>query len=152
VKKTLRIVSILIGVLAFVNAMRFAFVPARAAEGLGMPVLEGTGASTQLGDIGAFFLAVAVLVGLAQRPGQAGLLLAPAIMVGCAAFMRTLVFLTGHAPFAPRFIVPEVVMAGLLFAAARARADEAGPAGRGPLSDPEAARVRPASPPGDASR
>ena len=55
-----------------------------------MPVLEGVAASTQLGDIGAFFLAAAVLVGLAQRPGQGALLLAPAIMVGCAAVMRTL--------------------------------------------------------------
>ena len=125
-KRALRIISILIGVGAFVTAMRFAFTPAAAAERLGMSVLEGVGASTQLGDIGGLFLAVAVLVGLAQRPGQAGLLIAPAILVGCAAVMRTLVFLTGHAPFAPGFIVPEAVMAGLLFAAARAREDEVG--------------------------
>ena len=125
-KKALRFISILIGVLPFVTAMRFAFVPAGAAERLGMPLLEGVGASTQLGDIGALFLAVAVLVGLAQRPGQAWLLIAPAILVGCAAVLRTLVFLTGHAPFVPQFIVPEAVMAGLLFAAARARGDEVG--------------------------
>jgi hypothetical protein len=125
-KKALRIVSVLIGVLSFVTAMRLAFVPARAVERLGMPLLEGLGASTQLGDISALFLAVAVLVGLAQRSGQSGLLLAAAILLGSAAVMRTLVFLTGHAPFAPQFIVPEVVMAGLLFAAARARKDELG--------------------------
>lgn len=130
--KALRIISILVGVLAFANAMQFAFAPARAAEGLGMPLLEGVAASTQLGDIGALFLAVAVLVGLAQRPGRGGLLVAPAILLGCAAVMRTLVFLTGHAPFAGRFIVPEVVMAGLLFAAAHARRDEPAFAGRGP--------------------
>ena len=124
-KKGLRVISIVIGVLAFVTAMQFAFMPARAAERLGMPVLEGIGASTQLGDIGGLFLAVAVLVGLAQRPGRAGLLLAPAILVGCAAVMRILVFLAGHAAFAAQFIVPEVVLAGLLFAAARAREDEA---------------------------
>ena len=125
-KKALRIISILIGVLSFVTAMRFAFTPASAAERLGMTLLEGPGASTQLGDIGALFLGVAVLVGLAQRRGRAQLLLAPAILVGCAAVMRTLVFLAGHAPFAPQFIVPEVVMAGLLFAAARAHEDEVG--------------------------
>lgn len=135
-KKGLRVISVLIGALAFLNAMRFAFMPARAAEGLGMPVLEGLGASTQLGDIGAFFLAVAVLIGLAQRRGQAGLLRAPAIMLGCAAVMRTLVFLTGHAAFAPQFIVPEVVLAGLLFAAARAREDEVGAGGRDPEAGP----------------
>ena len=125
-KKALRIISILIGVLSFATAMRFAFAPAGAAERLGMPLLEGVGASTQLGDIGALFLAVAVLVGLAQRRGQAGLLLAPAIVLGSAAVMRTLVFFTGHAAFAPQFIVPEAVMAGLLFAAARARENETG--------------------------
>ena len=117
-------ISILIGVLSLGTAMRFAFVPGRAAERLGMPLLEGVGASTQLGDIGALFLDVAVLVGVAQRPRQAGLLIAPAIMVGCVAVMRTFVFLTGHAPFAAQFIVLEAVMAGLLFAAARARKDE----------------------------
>lgn len=123
-KKTLRVISIVIGVLSFVTAMQFVFMPSRVAERLGMPVLEGIAASTQLGDLGALFLAVAVLVGLAQRPGQAGLLLAPAIMVGCAAAMPTFVFLAGHAPFAPQFMMPEVVMAVLLFAAARARKDE----------------------------
>jgi hypothetical protein len=130
-KRALRIISILIGVMAFATAVRFVFAPAGAAERLGMPLIEGPGASTQLGDIGALFLATAVLVGLAQRPGYAGLLIAPAILMGCAAVMRTLVSLTGHAPFLPEFIVPEVVMAGLLFAAARARADEAGLAAGG---------------------
>ncbi len=125
-KKALRVISIAIGVLSFATAMQFVFVPARVAERLGMPVLEGVGASTQLGDIGALFLAVAVFVGLAQRPGQARLLLVPAILVGCAAVMRTLVFVAGHAPFAPQFILPEVVMPLLLVAAARARADETG--------------------------
>ena len=123
-KLALRVISILIGVLSLATAMRFAFAPAGAAERLGMPLLEGVAASTQLGDIGALFLAVAVLVGLAQRPGRAQLLLAPEILMGCAAIMRTLVFLMGHAPFAAQFIVPEMVMAGLLCAAARARERE----------------------------
>ncbi len=43
-----------------------------------MPVLEGIGDSTQLGDTSALFLAVAALVGLARRRGQAGLLFAAA--------------------------------------------------------------------------
>ena len=43
-KKALRIISILIGMLSFVTAMRFAFGPARAADRLGMPWLEGVGA------------------------------------------------------------------------------------------------------------
>ena len=46
-KRALRIISILIGVGAFVTAMRFAFTPAAAADRLGMSVLEGVGASTQ---------------------------------------------------------------------------------------------------------
>ena len=54
------------------------------------------------------------------------LLQAPAILLVCAAVMGTLVCLAGHAPFAPQFILPEVVMPVLLVAATRARADEAG--------------------------
>ncbi len=127
-KKALRVLSIAIGLLSFASAMQFVFMPARVAERLGMSVLEGIGASTQLGDIGALFLAVAVFVGLAQRPGQARLLLAPAILLGCAAVMRTLVFLAGHAPFPPQYVVPELVMPALLVAAARAREDEVRPA------------------------
>jgi hypothetical protein len=124
--RALCIISILIGPLSLATAMRFAFTPARAVERLGMQLLEGAGASTQLGDIDALCLAVAVLVGLAQWPGQARLLLAPSILLGCAAVMRMLVFLTGHAPFVPQFIVPEVALSALLLAAARARGDEVG--------------------------
>lgn len=125
-KKALRIVSILIGLGALATSLRFVFAPASAAERLGMSLLEGAGVSTQLGDIGALFLAVAILVGLAQRPGHAGLLIAPAILLGSAAVMRTLAFVAGHAPLPAQFVVPEVAMAGLLFAAARARRGEAG--------------------------
>jgi len=117
--KLLRGLSILIGVSLFFNAVRFAFAPAGAAADLGMGLLTGVGASTQIGDIGALFLAASVLIALGQRPGQGRWLLAAAILLGCAALMRTLAGATGHADFAPQFVVPEVVMAGILVAAAR---------------------------------
>lgn len=121
----LRILAGLINLMMLWNALQFLFRPAAATAGLEMDLLTGAGASTQLGDIGGFFLAGAVILGLGQRHGQSHWFY-PAIILFCsAAAMRTLVAVAGHADFLPQFIIPEIVMAAILFAAARARADEA---------------------------
>ncbi len=124
-KLLLRVLSGLVGLMMLANGVRFGIDPAGAAAGLGMHLLTGVGASTQIGDIGAFFLSIATFVALAQRRGAAHWLLPAAVLLGAAAGMRTLAAATGNAPFAPQFIVPELVMVAILVGAARARADEA---------------------------
>ncbi len=119
-----RAVTILIAVGAALTAINWIIAPETAAANLGMTLLEGTGASTQIGDLSAFFLAIAVMVALAQRKGAAHWHYPAAMLVAFAALMRTVVFIAGHGPFAAEFIVPEVVMAALLLGAAHVRAGE----------------------------
>ena len=93
--------------------------PAAAAEGLGMPLLDGIGASSQIGDIGALFLGGAAIMFWAQLPGRASWFYPAAILLGTAAAMRLLSWILGHADFAMAFIAIEVLMAGVLIAAAQ---------------------------------
>ena len=108
------------GLLFLVNAAGWLVDASAAAEGLGMPLLDGVGRSTQMGDIGGFFVAVAVLFlgGAYRQDGQ--WLLGAALLLGSAALMRTLAWLLQGAAFAPEFIVPEIVLAAIsVFAASR---------------------------------
>ena len=108
------------GLIFLVNAAGWLVDASSAAEGLGMPLLDGVGRSTQMGDIGGFFVAVAVvfLGGAYRQDGQ--WLRGAALLLGSAALMRTLAWLLQGAAFAPEFIVPEIVLGSIaVFAASR---------------------------------
>lgn len=92
--------------------------PARAAAGLGMPLLDGLGRSTQAGDFASFFLTAGVTMLLGSRPGRARLLFVPAGLIGGAAVTRTLAWALHGAAFAGTFIAVEVGVGLLLLAAA----------------------------------
>lgn len=119
-----RILTILVGLVALAQWVQWIISPEGAAEALGMDLLSGTGASTQIGDISAFFLCWFAMVALGQRPGESRWFYPAAMLLAAAALMRTIAFLTGHAPFATQFIVPEVVMAVILVVGARMREGE----------------------------
>jgi hypothetical protein len=123
-KQVFRVLSILIGLMLFGSGVRWLLAPAAAAAELEMELLTGLGASTQIGDISAFFIATGIMIGLAQRPGQSHWFHPAILLLGSAAVMRTLAWATGNADFGLQFIVPEAIMAGVLFQAARLRADE----------------------------
>ena len=89
-----------------------------------MPLLDGLGRSTQVGDFAAFFLATAALVALGVVQSKRHWFQAAALLLGCAAVMRTLAWAIHDAEFAARFVAIEVVMAALLLvAASKAPAD-----------------------------
>lgn len=119
-----RILTVLIAIGFFAQAAQWIVTPATAAQGLGMELLTGIGASTQIGDIGAFFLSVSVLAALGQRPGQSHWFYSAGLLMGAAALMRTLAFVSGNASFGTKFIVLEVIMAVIFVLAARSRAGE----------------------------
>ena len=126
-----RIVTGLFALLFLLSGVRWIADPAGAAASLGMDLLTGLGASTQIGDIGAFFISGAAMLAWALRPGQAAWIYPPAIMVAAAAVMRTLAWTAGHADLATPAIAFEIVMAALLVGAAHLRADEGLRAGQG---------------------
>ena len=63
-KKIFRVLSALVGLILLASGLRWLLAPATAAQMIGMPLfLDGTAASSQIGDIGAFFLTAATLIG-----------------------------------------------------------------------------------------
>ncbi|MFP6641658.1 MAG: hypothetical protein VCC04_15545 [Myxococcota bacterium] len=115
----LRVLAGLVALMFTVQGILWIAAPADVAESLGMPLLEGMGASTQIGDLGSFFLVGGLMMAVGQLPGRSRWLYPPAMLVFGAAVMRTLAALVGHADFAPEFIVPELIMGAILVATAR---------------------------------
>ena len=113
-RSPLRIVATLLGLGFFLQGILWIVAPGRAAEGLGMPVLDGLGRSTQFGDFAAFFLMLGASILAGMRPGGARLLYFPAGLLGSAAFCRILAWLFHGAAFAATFIVVEILASGLL--------------------------------------
>ena len=118
----MRRLILLLGIGFCLQGMVWIVAPARAAEGLGMPLLDGLGRSTQVGDFAAFFLTAGATMIAGSRPGGARLLLVPAAMFTFAAIVRTLAWLVHGAAFATTFVPVEVLTAALLATAARRQA------------------------------
>lgn len=115
----LRAAVTLLGVGLLLQALGWITVPARAAAGLGMPLLEGMGRSTQIGDLMAFFLVAGATAVIGALPGRSAVLYVPASLLAAAALGRTLAWALHGASFAAAFIAVEVLGALLLLAAAR---------------------------------
>lgn len=123
-KKALRIIVALTGLLFVALGIRWLIDPAASATDLGMPLLEGLGRSTQIGDLGAFFFSGGLMVIIGLLTDRRGWLLAPALLVGSTAIFRVIAWLAHDAAFATQQIVVEVVITTLLVAAAQVLADK----------------------------
>lgn len=118
-KNLLRLCVALIGMLFVVAGLRWLVDPSAAAAQLGMPLLDGLGRSSQIGDLTGFFLTLGVLVLLAVLTARR-LWYYPAIMLlGIAAFARVLAWLLHDASLAIAMIAVEVFLVCLLIFASR---------------------------------
>ncbi len=113
-----KVMAGLVALLMGITAVGWLTDPASAAEGLGMPLLDGIGRSTQVGDFSAFFVGVTTFCVLGILRNQPVWLLSAAIILGLAAVMRTFAWLFHGAAFATAPIVVEVVTTALLIGAA----------------------------------
>ena len=113
-----RILAGLVALLMGASAVQWLVNPAGAAEGLGMPLLDGFGRSTQIGDFSAFFVGVTIFCVLGAIKQQVTWLYSAAIILGLAALLRTLAWAAHGADFATPAIVAEVVMTVLLIVSA----------------------------------
>ena len=109
-KNVLRIVAGLVGVLFFLNGIQWIISPANVAESLGMPLLEGVGLSTQIGDLGSFFITVGAMTLIGAITTTRHWFYAPSMLLLVAALYRTLSTLLYGAPFVMSAIVVEVVV------------------------------------------
>lgn len=117
-QRIVRIAAAVPGVLMLITGLQWLLTPESAAQGLGMPLLEGVARSTQIGDLGAFFFGTAAMILLGAIKANAQWLCAAAMLLGGAALMRTASWMLHGAAFATPFVVAEVVMTAILLVCA----------------------------------
>ena len=116
----LRIVAGLVGILFFLNGLQWIISPANVAASLGMHLLEGVGLSTQIGDLGSFFITVGAMTLIGAITTTRHWFYAPSMLLLVAALYRTLSTILYGAPFVMSAIIVEVVVGlFLIFAGPR---------------------------------
>ncbi len=116
----LRILAALPGVLFCLIALQWLLLPGQAANGLDLPLLSGAARSTQIGDMGGFFLGIGVSFLLGAIRLERQWFQAAALLVGSAAFYRVIAWSFHGAPLATDKILVELfTLAIAAFAASR---------------------------------
>ncbi len=119
-KNVLRVIAGLAGTLFFLNGLQWIINPASIADSLGMPLLEGVGLSTQIGDLGSFFITVGAMTLIGAITTTRHWFYAPSMLLLVAALYRTLSTILYGAPFVMSAIVVEIsVGLFLIFAGSR---------------------------------
>ena len=109
-KRILKIVAGLFGVFFTLMGLHWVFDPSAAAESLGMVLLNGSALSTQIGDLGSFFITVGVMTLIGVITQTRHWFYAPSMLLLVAAIYRSLATLMYDAPFALSSIIIEVVV------------------------------------------
>jgi hypothetical protein len=121
--RALRIFLVLPAVGFLVTGLRFAVAPAGAAKGLAMPLLDGAARSSQIGDVGALFLGMGLMILIALVTLGRTWFIAPAMLLLLVAVLRILAWLFHGAALMIPMIVLEFVIGGLLLLASRKLAE-----------------------------
>ena len=116
-KRVLRGFLVLPAIGFLVTGLRFAVAPAGAAKGLAMPLLDGAARSSQIGDVGALFLGMGLMILTALVTLERTWFVAPAILLLLIAVLRVLAWLLHGAALLVPMIVPELVIGALLLLA-----------------------------------
>lgn len=123
-----RIIPGVLGAFFFLQGLMWLVDPAGTAEGLGMPLLDGIGRSTQIGDMAGFFLCLGGFAAFGAYRSNPGFVRCAGFLVGLSSITRTIAWAAHGADFATQFIVIEIIAGGtLLFCASRLDAGDAGP-------------------------
>jgi hypothetical protein len=113
-----RVLAVLVALFMGLLAVGWVFDPASAAENLGMPLLDGIGRSTQVGDLSALFVSATVLCLVGAIRQETPWLYSTALLLGTAALFRTTAWAFHGADLAVTSIVAELVMTGMLIGSA----------------------------------
>ena len=114
-----RILVLVPGVLFLVTGLRWLLAPAAVAPEFGLVLGSGIGLSSQVGDMSAFFLTLAVCILMGLTTQRSIWYYPPIILLSLTAIGRTLAWLLHDAALATALIVSEVVVALILFLASR---------------------------------
>lgn len=118
-RRALRAFLIVPAVGFLIMGLRFAVAPAGAAKALAMPLLDGAARSSQVGDVGALFLGMGLMILAALVTRERAWFVAPAILLILIAVLRILAWLFHGAALMMPMIVAEMVVGGLLLLASR---------------------------------
>ena len=123
-KRVLQVMVTLTGFLFLGIGLRWLIDPTAAAGELGMPLLDGVGRSTQVGDMMAFFITVGSTILIALVTAKRTWYYPAIMLLALAAAGRLLAWSMHDAALAVDMIAAEVVISGFLFFASRKLADK----------------------------
>ena len=121
--RVLQVLVTLSGLLFLGIGLRWLIDPASAAAQLGMPLLDGVGRSTQVGDMMGFFITLGSSILIALVTAKRTWYYPGIMLLGVAAVGRLLAWSMHDAALAVDMIAAEAVIASLLFFASRKLAD-----------------------------
>ena len=122
-----KILKLVVALLALVFAsigLRWLVAPEGVAAEFGMTLMEGLGLSSQIGDLGAFFLSLAIFILLALTSGRRTWYYPPIILLGLTAIMRTMAWMFHGASLALDMIAVEIIACVILYLGSIRLADE----------------------------
>ena len=109
-----RILSGLIGALMLLNCLWWILDPFTAAEGLAMPLLEGLGSNSQIGDFTSFFFTAGLFACIGAYRAEHIWLYPTISLIGSAAFFRSYAVVAhGSDPLVSTIII-EIIMSVIL--------------------------------------
>jgi len=122
--KVLKIVVALLAVVFASIGLRWLVAPEGVAAEFGMTLMEGLGLSSQIGDLGAFFLSLAIFILLALISGRRSWYYPAIILLGLTAIMRTMAWMFHGASLALDMIAVEIIACVVLYLGSLFLADE----------------------------
>jgi hypothetical protein len=122
--RVLQVIVALSGLLFLGIGLRWLIDPASAAAQLGMPLLDGVGRSTQVGDMMGFFITLGCIILIALVTAKRTWYYPAIMLLALAAVGRLLAWSMHDAALAVDMIATEVVISSLLFLASRKLADQ----------------------------
>jgi hypothetical protein len=109
-----RILSGLIGALMLLNCLWWILDPSTAAEGLAMPLLEGLGSNSQIGDFTSFFFTAGLFACIGAYRAEHVWLYPTISLIGSAALFRSYAVVAHGSEPLVSTIVFEIVMSAIL--------------------------------------
>lgn len=116
--KIANILTIVLGVVLAIIALRWIFSPEASANSLGMQLFEGSGRNTQIRDFTAIFLSTSIFCFISLLTKQYQWIFASGLIFSIIACMSILASTMHDAPLTYSSLIAEILFAAIAFTAA----------------------------------